>query len=325
MTRPARRKWLTIPTRIVLGYILVLVAFGVVGGLSFLQHHRTSQSLGLLQDGYLPLALTLSQAKATQSVYANLVERALQSERSTPTKSWLRAALRIRPTTLRRAYDGLDKAEALAEERGRLAPMRSVRRELDAIAKAYKEIDAQYEQLFNGTASEEEVVEELLTKIRSTEQRIERNYDRASQSVQQRIARTSALAAAQSERATFLLGLLGLLALIVGIAVTFLSQRLLRPIPLLHQRVAAVSRGDLSSAVDVKRDDELGQLVAEFERMVQALAARDQSLREAALAEQRLQRMQVQIVEALRAAIVFLGVFPRSIARLRKWPREETP
>ena len=117
MTRPARRKWLTIPTRIVLGYIVVLVAFGVVGGLSFLQHHRTSQTLGLLEDGYLPLALTLSQAKATQSVYANLVERALQSERSTPTKSWLRAALRIRPRTLQRAYDGVDRAEALTEER----------------------------------------------------------------------------------------------------------------------------------------------------------------------------------------------------------------
>jgi nitrogen fixation/metabolism regulation signal transduction histidine kinase len=306
MTRPAGRKWLTIPTRIVLGYIVVLVAFGVVGGLSFLQHHRTSQTLGLLEDGYLPLALTLSQAKATQSVYANLVERALQSERSTPTKSWLRAALRIRPTTLRRAYEGVEKAEALAEERGQAASLRSVRRELDAIAKAYDEIDINYEQLFNSVDEDEEVVEALLTKVRNTEQRIERNYDRASQSVQQRISRTSALAAAQSERATFLLGLLGLLSLVVGIAVTFLSQRLLRPIPLLHERVAAVAHGDLSSTVDIKRNDELGQLVAEFERMVRALAARDQRLREAALAEQRLQRMQVQIVEALRAAILVI-------------------
>jgi len=306
MVRPDHRKSLTIPTRIVLGYIVVLVAFGVVGGLSFLQHHRTSQTLGLMEDGYLPLALTLSQAKATQSVYANLVERALQSGRSTPTKSWLRAALRIRPTTLQRAYDGVEKAEALAEELDRPAPLRSVRRELDAIAKAYAEIDAQYEQLFNSVDEDEQVVERLLAKLRGTEQRIERNYDRASQSVQQRISRTSALAAAQSERATFLLGLFGLLSLLVGVAVTFLSQRLLRPIPLLHQRVAAVARGDLSSAVDIKRDDELGELVAEFERMVLALAARDQSLREAALAEQRLQRMQVQIVEALRAAILVI-------------------
>jgi len=304
MVRPGRGKWLTIPTRIVLGYIVVLVAFGVVGGLSFLQHHRTSQMLGLLEDGYLPLALTLSQAKATQSVYASLVERALQSERSTPTKSWLRAALRIRPSTLKRAYEGVEKAETLAAERGQPAPLRSVRRELDAIAKAYEEIDAQYELLFSSVDQDELVAADLMTKIRGTEQRIERNYDRASQSVQQRISRTSTLAAAQAQRATFLLGMLGLLALIVGIAVTFLSQRLLRPIPLLHERVAAVARGDLSSAVDVKRNDELGQLVAAFEQMVQALAARDQSLREASLAEQRLQRMQVQIVEALRAAIL---------------------
>ena len=304
MAGPGRRKWLTIPTRIVLGYIVVLVAFAVVGGLSFLQHHRTSQTLGLLEDGYLPLALTLSQAKATQSVYANLVERALESERSAPTKTWLRAALRIRPTTLRRAYEGVERAEALAEELGQPAPLRSVRRELDAIARAYEQIDSQYEELFKAIDEDEDAADELLSRLRTTEQRIERNYDRASQSVQQRISRTSALAAAQSERATFLLGLLGLLALLVGVAVTFLSQRLLRPIPLLHQRVAAVARGDLSSTVDIKRDDELGQLVAEFERMVRALAARDQSLREAALAEQRLQRMQVQIVEALRAAIL---------------------
>ncbi len=304
MASPDRRKWLTIPTRIVLGYIVVLVAFGVVGGLSFLQHHRTSRTLGLLEDGYLPLALTLSQAKATQSVYANLVERALESERSTPTKTWLRAALRIRPTTLRRAYEGVEKAETLAAELGQPARLRSVRRELDSISRAYEQIDAQYEELFATIDGEEDISSDLLTKLRSTEQRIERSYDRAAQSVQQRISRTSALAAAQSERATFLLGLLGLLALVVGVAVTFLSQRLLRPIPLLHQRVAAVARGDLSSTVDIKRNDELGQLVAEFERMVRALAARDQSLREAALAEQRLQRMQVQIVEALRAAIL---------------------
>ena len=308
VARYSRRNWLTIPTRILLGYVVVLVAFGVVGGLSFLQHQRTSETLSLLEEGYLPLALTLSQAKATQSVYANLVERALESERSTPTKTWLTAALKIRPTTLKRALDGVERAESLAEEVGQSAPLRSVRRELDAIGRAYEQIDQQYEILFATMEEDGEEAkasaDELLARLRRTEQRIERNYDRASQSVQQRISRTSALAAAQSERATFLLGMLGLLALLVGIAVTFLSQRLLRPIPLLHQRVAAVARGDLSSAVDIKRDDELGQLVAEFERMVRALAARDQSLREASLAEQRLQRMQVQIVEALRAAIV---------------------
>ncbi|MEM9727580.1 MAG: ATP-binding protein [Myxococcota bacterium] len=306
MSDTPRRKWLTIPRRIVLGYLVVIIAFGVVGGLSYLQHHRTSQTLGLLQDGYLPLALTLGQAKATQSVYANLIERALESEQSGPTKAWLRAALRIRPTTLLRAREGVERAEALAASLGQPSRLRSVRRELDAIGVAYDKIDKEYEQLFNLVDADPEASDALLAELRATEQRIERNYDRASQSVQQRIQRTSALAAEQEQRATFLLGLFGLLALVVGIVVTLYAQRLLQPIPLLHERVAAVARGDLSSAVDVKRNDELGQLVAEFERMVQALAARDQRLREATEAEQRLQRMQVQIVEALRAAIVVI-------------------
>ena len=165
------------------------------------------QTLGLLEDGYLPLALTLSQAKATQSVYANLVERALESERSTPTKSWLRAALRIRPTTLQRAYEGVEKGRepgrgARAIGAASLGSARA-RRDCEGLRRDRRPSTSSSSTV---TLSDEEAVEDLLTKLRSTEQRIERNYDRASQSVQQRISRTSALAAAQSERATFLLG-----------------------------------------------------------------------------------------------------------------------
>ena len=306
MTTDPRRRWLTIPTRIVLGYIVVLLAFGAVAGLSFFEHHRTSRTLGLLKEGYIPLALNLGQAKATQSVYANLVERALQTERTAPTRVWLRAALRIRPTTLQRAYEGVERAEKLAKEVGEPAVLVSVRRELDAIRKSYQALDKEYEKLFQAMQDDGETSDALVERLQNIEQRIERNYDRASQSVQQRISKTSALAAAQEKRATLLLGLLGLLALIVGVTVTWLSQRLLRPIPLLHERVEAVARGDLSSTVEVNRNDELGQLVAEFERMVQALAARDQRLREATVEEQRLRRMQLQIVEALRAAVLVI-------------------
>lgn len=306
MTTDPRRRWLTIPTRIVLGYIVVLLAFGVVAGLSFFEHHRTSRTLGLLKEGYIPLALNLGQAKATQSVYANLVERALQTERTAPTRVWLRAALRIRPTTLQRAYEGVERAEKLAQAVGEPAVLVSVRRELDAIRKSYQALDEEYEKLFQAMQDDGETSDALVERLQSIEQRIERNYDRASQSVQQRISKTSALAAAQEKRATLLLGLLGILALIVGVTVTWLSQRLLRPIPLLHERVEAVARGDLSSTVEVNRNDELGQLVAEFESMVQALAARDQRLREATLEEQRLRRMQLQIVQALRAAVLVI-------------------
>ena len=91
-----------------------------------------------------------------------------------------------------------------------------------------------------------------------------------------------------------------LLALSLGVLVTWWSQRILKPIPALHQRVEAVARGDLSTTLDLGGDDELGRLAAAFDRMVQALSRRDASLRE-------LQQMQREIVEGLRAAVVVIG------------------
>ena len=61
---------LSIPTRIFLGFALVLTAFGAVAIFSLTQHARTVRTLGLLNEGLLPLALTLGEAKATQAVFA---------------------------------------------------------------------------------------------------------------------------------------------------------------------------------------------------------------------------------------------------------------
>lgn len=304
----ARQSRLTIPSRIVLGFVVVLLAFGSVAILSLVQHSRTGRTLQLLEEGYLPLALTLGEAKATQELYTTLLERAAENPEAGSARTWLRAALRIRPTTLRRAYEGLDRAESLAVEIGDPTPLHSVREMLDKIGVAYEEGEARYEAFFGALeAGNTEETEALFQTLRNEEQRIQRYYRRGWKETQEQISLTSAEAAAQEKSATVLFGLLGLLALIVGIAVTLWSQSVLRPLPLLHKRVQAVARGDLSSEVEVKRDDELGQLVVEFERMVEALAARDASLREAALAEQRLQKMQVQIVAGLRAAVVVVA------------------
>src|SRR5690606_30293786 len=75
------------------------------------------------------------------------------------------------------------------------------------------------------------------------------------------------------------------LALLVGLAFTVWSQRILQPIPRLHDRVEAIARGQDSRPLEPSSDDELGQLTAAFERMVSALALRDQRLREAVEAQ----------------------------------------
>ena len=304
----------SIPIRIVAGLVLVLATFLTVSIYSLVQHDRISKTLRLLDEGYLPVALTLGEAKATQAVYTTLLERALEED-AAATRNWLKAAQRVRPVTLRRAYEGIEKAEALATALGDEKALRSVTVSLGRVEKRFAKLQATYDNLFELLdAGQNEETQALFEGLREDELQIQRDYRSAWRQIQKKIEKTSALAADQERGVTILLSVLGLVALIVGVAVIFWAQRILRPIPLLHQRVAAVARGDLSLSVDLPRDDELGQLLSEFEKMVAALAARDMRLREARLGEQRLQRMQVQIVEALRAAV--LVVAPDRIVRV---------
>ena len=71
------------------------------------------------------------------------------------------------------------------------------------------------------------------------------------------------------------------------------ARRILRPLPLLMRRVNAVAKGNLASRpVVTQRNDELGDLSREFERMVEALAVRGAKLQEALERQRQLQDMQ---------------------------------
>jgi signal transduction histidine kinase/HAMP domain-containing protein len=287
----------SIPTRIFLGFALVLTAFGAVAIFSLTQHARTVRTLGLLNEGLLPLALTLGEAKATQAVFATLLNQ-IESEDAVSRRGWLNAARAVRPATLRRAFHGLDRAEQLAVVAGGEEALARVRASLNDVEAAYRASDADYEALEAAhTSGDPARAERMLRSMRLRERDVQRHYRDGWRELQEAIASTSSIAAEHERRASIVLGVLVLLSLSLGVLVTWWSQRILKPIPALQERVEAVARGDLSTTLDLGGDDELGRLAAAFDRMVKALALRDASLRE-------LQQMQREIVEGLRAAVV---------------------
>lgn len=300
-----RRPRLTIPTRIFLSFVLVLLAFGVVSAASLIQHQRTSARLRLLHEGYLPLALTIGQAKATQAVFNTLLDRVLQERDPTATRSWLDTARRVRPSTVRRALTGIERAERLdppPEDREALAEIRGT---LERIQEAYGEGEQRFEALFLALESgRDEQAGRTLEDLRLREQHIARHLRVAWGQVQSRIAETSETAAAQEQQSVLVITAMSFSALLLGLVVLWWSQRLLSPLPRLQKRVAAVATGDFAGRVAPARNDEIGQLTIEFERMVDAVGARDRKLREAAESLRELQRMQEQIVAGLRAGVV---------------------
>ena len=298
---------LTIPTRIFLSIVLVLLAFGVVSAASLYQHQRTAARLRLLHEGYLPLALTLGQSKATHAVFGTLLDRVRQERDPTATRSWLDAARRVRPATIRRALTGIERAKRLDPPEEDAAHLRNIEATLLEIQAAYASGEARFDALFEALGRGDEVEAGLiLEELRIREQQISRRLRRAWGQVQARIAQTSRTAAEQERQFLYAVAILAMVALLIGLIVLFWSQRLLAPLPRLEKRVGEVARGDFSGKIEPARDDEIGQLTLEFERMVDAVGARDRQLREAADTLRELQRMQEQIVAGLRSGVVVL-------------------
>jgi nitrogen fixation/metabolism regulation signal transduction histidine kinase len=304
----SRRPALTIPTRIFLSFVLVLLAFGVVSAASVIQHQRTAATLRLLHEGYLPVALTLGQAKATQAVFGTLLDRIVEEQDPTATRSWLEAARRVRPSAIRRALSGVERAQSLDppdEDRRALAELGGT---LEEIQRGYAGSEHRFDELFEALESgRTEDADRILEDLRLRELQIARQLRRAWGKVQSRIAQTSETAAAQERQSVLVVAASAFFALLLGLVVLWWSQRLLAPLPRLQHRVAAVARGDLAGRIQPERDDEIGKLTTEFERMVDAVGARDRQLRDAAESLRELQRMQEQIVRGLRSGVVVVS------------------
>jgi signal transduction histidine kinase len=286
--RVRRRVRLTIPRRVFLAFALMLAVSASVSVASFLEHRQTAATLSLVHGGYLPLAVSVSEARATQSVFGNVLDRMLTERSTLPARAWLAAARKLRPAGIARALDGIAAIEHMAPPAPDRATLARARRELKRVASMVDEGEPRYGDLFAALdRGDKDGADRVLADLQARERAIDGRLRAVWEIVLRSIEATSERASAEQQEALeILLGLLAL-ALVVGVAVTVWSQRVLSPLPQLQERVTAVARGDLARRIAPNTDDEIGQLGREFERMVAALAARDESL-------QRLQEMQLQ-------------------------------
>ncbi|HYX91146.1 MAG TPA: ATP-binding protein [Myxococcaceae bacterium] len=277
---------LSLATRIFIGYAVVLGTFGAVSIFSVAEMRSSQQEIRLISQGYLHL----SQEASTIETFHKNQERdtaRLAEEKNVETRRALirLARLYFPPLLADRAAAGRERARAVAA----FAP-ESERVFLREVEQKFGELGTRYvgyrqlaDRVFTGLEAanpEGPVVTSQLAELKQMETAIGRDIRQLRQTLESRIRERVDAAEQRARRTGITIIALSLLAIAVGLVVTAISARSLRPVGTLIEGVSRISRGDYSATLGVQGDDEIAVLAREFDAMATSLREREAQLKE---------------------------------------------
>jgi len=323
-----------------LGFAAVLVMSGAVSVFGIVQMHRIGQGLSLVSSGYFPLTRIAGSLEAFQKERERSTDRLLAE--ADPAQ---RASLvgldrtyfaRIAEERLARAREQIQSAREGASTRDRTALDRIDARLqlLSARIGEEDQVSAQLAQLLarEGRVAAEDLpaAQDLIARLKTSERRVDHEIRTLLNVIQEQMNGGLAEAERQERTARWAIAGLSLLALGVGLLVTWLSNRALSPIARLTEAAQRLGRGAPDAvAVPERGGDELAVLAREFNAMAQRLAARERELRaqgEALVRSERLAaigRIAAQITHEIRNPLSSISLNAEELGeRLREQPSE---
>ena len=297
----------TIATRVLASFAVTLLAFAVTVGWSVVAQRRGARDSDELSNGYVPVALKLGQLRATQATIATLVD-GIPDERDP-----ISARLLLGTLASTRRAKFLDTRAALTQLNlvggpATLALAHDLGTELDATEAALDADKTERERLFSAIDDgDKDAINSTVISLGSIEYDADKRLHNLSDRLGSSMDALLADARERELRSIYALGLLALLTLGVGVAVSVHTRRLLAPLTNVTQRARAVARGDLTPKDVHPSDDELGELSAAFEQMVGAVGkAQSQAVANERLAA--IGKMAAHVTHEIRNPLSAIGL-----------------
>jgi two-component system NtrC family sensor kinase len=298
---------LSIATKVFLGFVVVLICSTAVSGYGIVRLKRIGSRLSLISRPYMPLTRQVSTLDAFRK----------ERERSTS------ILLATADPKERQSRIGLDRtfarveSEQLASVQQSIAASQEAGEEPDALdriaarltntGKLIADQDAAAAAVITSFEHGQEPPAVAVARLRTAERRVEQDLKALGGALQDEMNQGVEEAGKQERAARWAVLALSALALAVGLLVTWISQRALRPITTLTEAAQRLGRvGPESVVVPEQGGDELSLLAREFNAMAQRLAARERELRaqgEALVRSERLAaigRIAAQITHEIR-------------------------
>ncbi|MCB9639219.1 MAG: HAMP domain-containing protein [Myxococcales bacterium] len=270
------RLQLSISTRIFLGFLTLLIAFGAVNLWSIYQLRQIGLHLRLLRPVYR-LNTRISQLEALQLNKRNDAARFLTSQAATLQVEWLER-LAFAPAVTSKLDSSIKLVEQLA--------IRTQERDADFIQKLnlfFRRIQYFIEQrhlvLSKTQAALSSLSEAALQKLQKRFQQMDDGLRNEIQQLSKHMdfRPLQAVLDAEREERRAVLGLIlsSFAALLVGLLTLLWSMVPLRRIRYLTAMTRRISEGDYIQEVQIPSGDEIGRLAQDFNRMARSLHERD--------------------------------------------------
>lgn len=286
---------LSIPSKVFLGFAVVLMTFGGVTAFGVLQLRRVGEGLALVSQAYHPLTRLGAQLESSYRNSEQATARLLDEPDVRTRRALLYLALDYHPRAalekVQAAQQVIARARTLpagAQEESFLDRVEGL---LEAVRLRYQAYAQQGEAVRGVLAKLEQAkgderaallasLDPAVRALKQTEQAIGTGLRDYSAEVDARINLRVRESSREERRGVVLVLVFATLAIGVGLGVTLLTQRLLSPIRTLTEAVKEVGEGRFEGELAIRSDDELGLLAREFNEMQKKLGERERQLQE---------------------------------------------
>lgn len=273
---PARSR-LTLRSRLLLGYLALLLVFGAVMAAVLVEMRNTEVSLTTLSAGYLPLQREVSGAESwplgLDLESGQTPDRLYRVHR---TERFVQERMQAQLIRAR------DVAAALAAAELDAAESQILVRIADNLSTVLALLD-RYEQLhraFTEAVEAEEPADVYIPDLIDVHRQIQGNLRDLSRRVSRRVTRVVQRTEQSHGDARFAIAALSTIALFFGLMLVIATSLMLRPVRPLIASAERLRQGHFDERVEVPRSDEFGRLARSFNAMAASLRERERKLEE---------------------------------------------
>lgn len=260
-----------VSTKILLSFVVLLLAFSVAASLSVARLRGEVRDLRILNQGYLRLAFALNDLEATQASLVNLID-----EEHTLGFAALRRMRLMRLDDARRIVHG---AMHLNPRESDVAFLRRMERDVLTLTDDCRQSEATLKLVSGagGSAAGARRVADGATLARR-EGEILRRLRAARDLAKGQVTALSLNLERTEQRAVWVsLGLI-VAVVVVGLGAAVAANRAVAPLGQLAESTRAIAGGNYSKRVVAQSHDEIGRLARAFNQMAEALEEREHRL-----------------------------------------------